>query len=212
MPHSLRGVKYSWAHLFQAASMHLYTYLCCFFQLSLTSSSCRESSGNLISLPRIIEFVVNTEYSKSSSIYVNGWLFRLTSKSNNTSFNSDHVSNDLPMDLYRLFFVRPSKRSYCPPHHGALERLNFQIILSLLKKSWNFASLLILLNHFAPALKVFALSEYMMFGFPLLEINLLKLLINSVVVRFDTSSRCTALLTLHENNEIHALRWLAWLI
>ena len=109
------------------------------------------------------------------------------------------------MDLYRLCFESPIKRSYCPPHHGALERLNFQIILSLLKKSWNFASLLILLNHFAPALKVFALSEYMMFGFPLLEISFSKHLINSAVVRFDTRSRCTALLTLQENKKIYTL-------
>ena len=52
----------------------------------------------------------------------------------------------------------------------------------------------------------FALSQYMMFSFPLLEINLLKLLINSVVLRFDTSSRFTALVTLQENNKMYALR------
>ena len=139
---------------------------------------------------------MNTEYSKCSSIYFNGQLFRLSSISSNTSSSSDHVNNDLPMDFYRLCFVSSIKRSYCPPHHGAFERLNFQIILSLLKKSWYFTSLLILFNHFTSALKVFALSEYMMFGFLLHKINFLKLLINSVVVRFDTSSRGTALLTL----------------
>ena len=51
---------------------------CRFFQLSLTSSSSRYSSSNLISLTRIIEFGVNNEYSKSSSTYVNVRLFRLT--------------------------------------------------------------------------------------------------------------------------------------
>lgn len=35
------------------ASLNLRTYLCCFFQLSLTCSSSGESSGNLISFPRI---------------------------------------------------------------------------------------------------------------------------------------------------------------
>ena len=114
----LKAAKYSWTHLF-----HLF--------------SSRESSGNLISLPRILKFGVNTEHFKSSSIYVKGRLFSLTSTSNNTSSNSDHVNNDFPMDLYRLCFVSPIKRSYCPTHHGPLERLNFQIILSLLKKSWN---------------------------------------------------------------------------
>ena len=74
------------------------------------------------------------------------------------------LKNDLPMDLYRLCFVSPVKRSCFPPHHGALEMLNFQIILSLLKKSWNFSFLLILFNHFASVLKVFALSEYITFG------------------------------------------------
>ena len=153
---------------------------------------------NLIYLPRIIEFGVNRKYSKSFSIYATGILFKLTSISNNTSSNSDHVNNDLPRDLYRLCFVSPIKRSYCHRHHGALETLNFQIIFSLLKKSQNYLSLLILFNHFASAIKVFALSEYMIFGFPLLEINLLKLSINSVVLTFDTNSTCTALLTIKE--------------
>ena len=54
----LKAAKYSWTHLF-----HLF--------------SSRESSGNLISLPRILKFGVNTEHFKSSSIYVNGRLFRL---------------------------------------------------------------------------------------------------------------------------------------
>ena len=114
----LKAVKYSWTHLF-----HL--------------SSSGESAANLISLQRILKFGVNTEHFKSSSIYVKGRLFSLTSTSNNTSSNSDHVNNDFPMDLYRLCFVSPIKRSYCPTHHCPLERLNFQIILSLLKKSWN---------------------------------------------------------------------------
>ena len=46
---SLRAAKYSWTHLFQAASLHLCIYLYRFFQLSLTSFSFWESSGNLIS-------------------------------------------------------------------------------------------------------------------------------------------------------------------
>ena len=122
----------------------LRTYLCRFFQLSLTSSSSAESSGNLISLPRIMEFGFNIEYSKSSSIYVNGRLFRLTLICTNTSFNSDRFTM-----TYQWIY----ERSYCPPQHGTLERLNFQIILSLLKKSWNFSSLLILFNHFPSALR-----------------------------------------------------------
>ena len=132
-------------------------------------------------------------------------MFWLTSTSNDSFSNSDHISNNLPMDLYRLCFLDSIKCFYCPPHYGALERLNFHMILSLLKKSWNFSSLLMLFNHFAPALKVFALAEYM-FVFLLLEINLLKLLINSVLVRFEMSPRCTALLALQKNNKMCALR------
>ena len=44
-------------------------------------------------------------------------------------------------------------------------------------------------------LKVVALSEYMIFGFSFLEISLIssgKHLINSVALRFDTNSKCTA--------------------
>ena len=161
--------------------------------------------GNLVSLSRIIEFGVNTEYSIFSSIYVNGRFFRLTSTSNNTSSNCNRVYNDLPIDLYRHCFVSPIKYSYCPPQVGFFERLNFQIILSLLK-SCNLTFLLIMFNRFAPALKVFSLSECMLFGFSLLEINFLKLLINYVIVRFDMSSRCTALVTLQENNKTYNLR------
>ena len=115
---ALKAAKYSWTHLF-----HLFCS--------------GESSGNLKSLPRILKLGVNTEHVKSSSIYVNGRLFRLTSTFNNTSSNSDHVNNDFPMDLYRLCFVSSIKRSYYPTHHGPLERLKFQIILSLLTKSCN---------------------------------------------------------------------------
>ena len=97
------------------------------------------------------------------------------------------------MDLFRLCFVSPIKRSYCPSHHDALERLNFQMIFSLIKKSWNCSPQLILSGDFALALKVFALSVYMMLGFPLFKINFLKFLINSIVLRFDAGSRRTDL-------------------
>ena len=52
--------------------------------------------------------------------------------------------------------------------------------------------LLILFNQFAIALELSALSRYMIFGFPLLEISFLKLLVKFVVLRFGNSSRCTA--------------------
>ena len=71
-----------------------------------------------------MEFGVNTEYSKSSSTS-SSYFVKLTSS--NTS-NSGHVSNELLMDVYRLCFVSPIKHYCCPPHQGALERLNFQII------------------------------------------------------------------------------------
>ena len=149
-----------------------------------------------MSVPKIIEFGVNTESSISSLIYVNGQLFKITSTSNNTSSNCDHVNNDLPVDLNRLCFVIHIKRSYCLQHNSALEKMNFQIILSLLKKSWIFSPLF---NHFAPALMFFVLSEYIMFGFPLLKFDFIKHLLNSVAVRIDTSSRCATLL--QENNK-----------
>ena len=134
-------------------------------------------------------------------MYFNEPLFKLVSTSSNTSSNSDHANKDLQMDLYRIYFI---SLIYYLLYHGSLERLNFQIIFSLLKKSWNFLFLLILFSYFALVLKAFAFSEYV-FGFPLLEINHLKLLINSVVLKFDTSSRCTVLLTLQENNKMYAL-------
>ena len=86
--------------------------------------------------------------------------FGLLLISSNTSPNSDHVYNDLPIDLYKFSFANLIKRSYYPPDHGAFERLNFQIIFSLLKKSWKFSSLLILLNHFALALTLFGIGLF----------------------------------------------------
>ena len=53
---SLRAAKYSWTHLFWTVSLHLCTYLCYFLQLSLTYSFSGELSGNLISVPRIIDW------------------------------------------------------------------------------------------------------------------------------------------------------------
>ena len=106
---SLRAAKYSWNFLFQAASLHLCTYLGRFFQLSLNSSSSGKSSGNLISLPRIIEFVANNEYSKSSSAYLNGQSFRFITTSNNTSSNSDHVNNNLIMDFNKTLLCNSYK-------------------------------------------------------------------------------------------------------
>ena len=86
--------------------------------------------------------------------------FGLLLISSNTSPNSDHVYNDLPIDLYKFSFANLIKRSYCPPDRGAFERLNFQIIFSLLKKTWKFSSLLILLNHFALALTLFGIGLF----------------------------------------------------
>ena len=129
-----------------------------------------------------------------------GLLLSVISISSKTSSNSDHVNCAFPIVLYKLALIRPISRSNLPPHYGALGTLSFHKIVSLLKKSWSFLSLLRFASHFPSALKVLALS-----GFPLLEISLLKLLINSVVVRLDTNSMCTALVTLQENSKIYAL-------
>ena len=44
----------------------------------------------------------------------------------------------------------PIECSNWPLHHGALDRLNFHVILSLLEKLWNFSSLLIQIAHLVP--------------------------------------------------------------
>ena len=67
--------------------------------------------------------------------------FLLTSIFSNASFSSAHLRYGFPMIMSCVCFVSPINRSNWPHHHGALDRLNFHVIFSLLKKLWNLSSL-----------------------------------------------------------------------
>ena len=79
---------------FLSCFLHLCTYLCRFFQLSLTFSCSGEPSGNLTTLPKIIEFGVINDYSKSSAIHqlYPTKLYRDSKTTNNTQ--DDKTFND----------------------------------------------------------------------------------------------------------------------
>lgn len=126
-------------------------------------------------------------------------MLRLISTSRSTSQSSLNVNWAFPFDWYRLCFGRPIMHS----NWRTTQILNLQ--LTWFKYWQNFLSLITFFNHFAPALKALALSEYIVFCLPRLAVIPSKLLINSNVARLGTNSKYTALLTPHENKSMCAL-------
>ena len=120
-------------------------------------------------------------------------MFNVVSISVSTSSNSFLSNFDLSTVLSNVFFTRPTFLSNCLPHQVAWIRLNFHLIHLVLKRWWRISDLLIFLIH----LKVFALSEYIVSGRPLLAINLLNALMNSYVVWSGCISKWIALIKLH---------------
>ena len=131
---SLRERKYSLFRLFQAASLQRLIYRCRFL-ITLSSSSSSSSSNCsfviVIYFPRIRMFGVNTRYWISSSIFISGRLFKLISVPSITSPSSCFVSFALLVALYKHCFTSHTILSNCPPHHGALLRLNFHLTCSV---------------------------------------------------------------------------------
>ena len=119
---SLRALRYSFA-LVHAASLHLLIYYCRLF-ISGTSSS------------------------RSFSTYFKSQLFSVTSMSKTISSNYFWLRLVLPVVLYENCFTDPTFHSNCPPHHGALLKLNFLCISSLIEYFCISSSLLIFSIHF----------------------------------------------------------------
>ena len=130
---SLRVLRYSFVHLVSAAYLHLLIYRCRLF-ISGTSSS-RSSSGTNSDCPYSNAFGVITGIWISSSTYNKGRLFSVTSMSKTIYPNSFWLRLALPVVLYKHCFTSPIIRSNCPPHQGALLKLNFHCISFLIKYS-----------------------------------------------------------------------------
>ena len=154
---SLRDLKYSFVHLVHVTSLHLLIYRRRLF-ISETSSS-RSSSGTNNGCPYSNVFRVNTGIWISFSTYIKGGLFSVTSMSKTISSNSFWLRLALPIALYKHCFTSPTICSNCPPHHGALLKLNLHCISSLIKYSCINSSLFIFSIHFDGATKVLALSD-----------------------------------------------------
>ena len=77
-----------------------------------------------------------------------------TSTSRITSSSSYHVREPFPIVLYRLFFTRPTIHPNCPPHQGALLRLNCHLIPWWDRKFFRCSFAITVLHHLAAATKV----------------------------------------------------------
>ena len=105
--------------------------------------------------------------------------------------NSPQVGQFIPRDFFKLLLTDLISLSHQPPHHGERGAINFQ----LGAKGPKIAPIC-LLN----ALKVLALSEYMVEGKPLREINLRTAKTQSGKARESVISRWTPLTTAQVNN------------
>ena len=143
----------------------------------------------------------------SPSSYIDCQLFMLISISNIASCISTVVRRVFPIVLYNICFISPIIRSNCPQHHGALLRFNFHFIFSLARKSLNstFVYVLYPFRCIIALSQIFALSQQMTCGLPLLAINRLSALITSLVVWFGNTSKWTALLILHVYRSMQTL-------
>ena len=88
-------------------------------------------------------------------------------------------------------------------HHGTLLRLNLHCILWMLKISLNAFDLFKYFTHLNDATNAFALSEYFFSGTALCDMNLLKALMNSLVVWFCINSKLISLIRIHVNSNIY---------
>ena len=88
-------------------------------------------------------------------------------------------------------------------HHGTLLRLNLNCILLMLKISLNAFDLFKYFTHLNDATNAFALSEYFFSGTALCDMNLLKALMNSLVVWFCINSKLISLIRIHVNSNIY---------
>ena len=135
---SRRAVTYSRCHLLQATSLHFSAYFCRFSQLrSSSSSSIMFPSTIFVSLPSIMLFCVKIGYRMSPSMYVRGLLFTSISTSSCTSSNRLRRKLALPNNLESVCWIFPINSSKCPPHRGAFGKLNFQLMFSFVKCSYN---------------------------------------------------------------------------
>ena len=88
-------------------------------------------------------------------------------------------------------------------HHGTLLRLNLHCILLMLKIWLNAFDLFKYFTHLNDATNAFALSEYFFSGTALCDMNLLKALMNSLVVWFCINSKLISLIRIHVNRNIY---------
>lgn len=88
-------------------------------------------------------------------------------------------------------------------HHGTLLRLNLHCILLMLKIWLNAFDLFKYFTHLNDATNAFALSEYFFSGTALCDMNLLKALMNSLVVWFCINSKLISLIRIHVNSNIY---------
>ena len=139
-----------------------------------------------------------------SDWYVSGREFTMLSASFTTVLNSSSVRNFLDIAVARLAFIVLTNLSKWPPIQGDLGVWCFHRTFLLWRYSRTEGSSCRSSRKVSPAMNVLWLSESINVGMPLVAANLRRQIINEDVVRFSTTSRCTALVVAHTNRQIYA--------
>ena len=134
-----------------------------------------------------------------SDWYVSGSEFTMFSASFTTVLNSSSVRNFLDIAVARLTFIVLTNLSEWPPIQGDLGVWCFHRTFLLRRYSRTEGSCCRSSRKVFPAMNIQWLSESISVGMPLVAANLRRHIMNEDVVRFSTTSRCTALVVTHTN-------------
>ncbi|KAG1664227.1 hypothetical protein GQR58_019909 [Nymphon striatum] len=129
--------------------------------------------------------------SRSSDTYVKERLFTMNSTSHNKVENSRFVRVFPPKIFLSVVVTVRIMRSQKPPHHGVRGTMKDHSILLDVSK-----------GSFEAFTNVVPLSDIILCGIPLLQMNRVKHSKNSSVVRESTNSKCIALVVAQVNKQI----------
>ena len=110
-----------------------------------------------------------------------------------TVVNSSRVRSFLEIAVAKLAFIVRTSRSKCHPIQGDLGVCCFHLLFFAARYSFTVGSCCISSRKVSPAMKVLWLSDRSIDGIPLEAARRLRHMVNEVVVRLSTTSRCTAL-------------------
>ena len=143
-----------------------------------------------------------------SDWYVSSREFTMFSASFTTVLNSSSVRNFLDIAVARLAFIVLTNLSKWLPIQGTWASgasTAHSYFVGTLEPG---GSCCRSSRKVSPAMNVWWLSEIISVGMPLVAANLRRHIMNEDVVRFSTTSICTALVVAHTNRQIYAFVFL----